>query len=176
LLNFGFEPTALSRTCMAHSGEPVMLFLIAAFLLGIACGLRALVGLAAASWAASTHHLALEGTWLSLLGNRVTPYVVSVLAVGEIVNDKLPKTQSRLVPPQFGARIVMGAITGAAIGLAHQQLALGALTGVVGSVAGTLAGAKFRAMLAKVFRRDLPAAVIEDVLAILLAFLALSLA
>jgi uncharacterized membrane protein len=67
----------------------------------------------------------------------------------------------------------MGALTGTAIGLSHGQLALGALAGVVGSVVGTFAGAKGRALAAKLFGRDLPAALLEDVVAIVLAFVAL---
>jgi uncharacterized membrane protein len=144
-----------------------------AFVLGIACGLRAIIGVAAVSWAASSQRLPLQGTWLSFLGYRFAPYITSVLALGEMINDKLPKTPSRLVPPQFGARVVMGALTGTAIGLSHGQLALGALAGVVGSVVGTFAGAKGRALAAKLFGRDLPAALFEDVVAIVLAFVAL---
>jgi len=150
-----------------------MTILISAFVLGIACGLRAIVGLAAVSWAASTQQLPLQGTWLSFLGNRITPYITSVLALGEIINDKLPKTPSRLVPPQFGARVVMGALTGAAIGLSQQHLALGLIAGVIGAIVGTLAGAKARAFTAKLFGRDLPAALLEDVVAIALAFVAI---
>jgi uncharacterized membrane protein len=150
-----------------------MPLLIAAFVVGIACGLRALVGLAAVSWAASSGQLPLEGTWLSFLGNRITSYVTTLLAIGEIVNDKMRKTPSRLVPPQFGARVVMGALTGSAIGLSHGNLVLGAVAGMVGSVVGTFAGAKGRALLAKAFGRDLPAALLEDVIAIVLAFVAL---
>ncbi len=151
-----------------------MSVLISAFVLGIACGLRAVVGLAAVSWAASSQQLPLQGTWLSFLGNRITPYITSVLAIGEIVNDKLPKTPSRLVPPQFGARVVMGTLTGTAIGLSHGHLVMGALSGLIGSVVGTLAGSKARAFAAQLFGRDLPAALLEDVLAIALAFVALS--
>jgi uncharacterized membrane protein len=155
------------------SKENDMSILIAAFVLGFACGLRALVGLAAVSWAASSQHLPLQSTWLSLLGSRVTSYISSVLAVGEIINDKLPKTPSRLAPSQFGARVFMGALTGSAIGLSRGNLAMGALAGILGSVAGTLVGAKSRAYTAKLFGRDLPAALLEDVVAVALAFVAL---
>jgi len=141
--------------------------------LGLACGLRVLVGFAAVSWAASSHDLSLQGTWLSFLDHRLTAYILSVLAIGEIINDKLPKTPSRLIPPQFGARVVMGALTGSAIGLSGGSLVMGALAGIAGSVVGTLAGAKGRALAAKLFGRDLPAALLEDALAILLAFVAL---
>jgi len=150
-----------------------MSVLIPAFVLGVACGLRAMVGLAAVSWAAYSRQLPLEGTWLSFLGSRVTPYITSLLAVGEMINDKLPKTASRLVPPQFGARVVMGALTGTAIGISHGQLVVGILSGVVGSIVGTLAGAKARSLAAGLFGRDLPAALLEDVLAVALAVVAL---
>ena len=150
-----------------------MSFLIIAFVVGIACGLRALMGLAAISWAASSGRLPLQGTWLAFLGFRATPFITSLLAVGELVTDKLPKTPSRLVPPQFGARVSMGALTGAAIGAANGHLLMGALSGIVGSVLGTLGGSKARAAAAKLFGRDLPAALLEDVVAIALVFLAL---
>ena len=150
-----------------------MSVLISAFALGVACGLRAMVGLAAVSWAASSQQLPLQGTWLAFLGNRVAPYITSLLAIGEMINDKLPKTPSRLVPPQFGARVVMGALTGAAIGLSHEHLVMGILSGIIGSVAGTLAGSKARALAAQLFGRDLPGALLEDVLAVALAFVAL---
>ena len=150
-----------------------MSILISAFVLGAACGLRAVVGLAAVSWAANRQQLPLQGTWLSFLGFRFTPYITSLLALGEFINDKLPKTPSRLVPPQFGARVVMGAFTGAAIGLSQGHLVMGALAGIIGSVAGTLAGSRARAFAAKLFGRDLPAALLEDFLAIALAVVAI---
>jgi uncharacterized membrane protein len=150
-----------------------MSVVIAAFVLGVACGLRAMVGLAAVSWAASCQRLTVNGTWLSFLGFRYTPYITSLLAIGEIINDKLPKTPSRLVPPQFGGRVVMGALTGTAIGLSQGDFLMGALSGIVGSVVGTLAGSKARKVAAQLFARDLPAALLEDVLAIALAAVAI---
>jgi uncharacterized membrane protein len=153
--------------------EIAMSVLMCAFVIGIVCGLRVMVGLAAVSWGASKQQVPLEGTWLSFLGARVTPYIVTVLAIGEIINDKLPKTPSRLVPPQFGGRVVMGALTGTAIGLSHGQVWMGLLAGVIGSVVGTLGGAKARGLMAKLFGRDLPAALLEDAVAVALAALAI---
>jgi uncharacterized membrane protein len=132
-----------------------------------------MVGLAAASWAANYQQIPLEGTWLSFLGFRFTPYITSLLAIGEVINDKLPKTPSRLVPPQFGARVVMGALTGSAIGLSQEHLIIGALSGIIGSVVGTLAGSKARGVAAKMFGRDLPAALLEDFIAVVLAVVAI---
>ncbi|WP_158785803.1 DUF4126 domain-containing protein [Granulicella sp. L46] len=146
-----------------------MSLVISAFALGVVCGLRAMVGLAAASWAANRQQISLEGTWLSFLGFRFTPYITSLLAIGEIINDKLPKTPSRLVPPQFAGRVVMGALTGSAIGLSQEHFLIGALSGIIGSIVGTLAGSKARAFAAKLFGRDLPAALLEDAIAVALA-------
>jgi uncharacterized membrane protein len=50
---------------------------------------------------------------------------------------------------------------------------MGMLSAIVGSILGTLAGSKARAALTRLFRRDQPAAVLEDVVAIVLVFLAL---
>lgn len=146
-----------------------MSMVIAAFILGIVCGLRSMVGLAAASWAARDQVLPLEGTSLAFLGFRFTPLVTTLFGVGEIINDKLPKTPSRLIPPQFTGRVVMGALTGSAIGMTQHYLLIGAFSGIVGSVAGTLGGAKARGFLAKFLGNDLPAALLEDVIAIGLA-------
>lgn len=146
---------------------------ISAFVIGVACGLRAIVGLAALGWAANSEHLPLQGTWLSFLGKRITALLLSFMALGELVTDKLPKTPSRLVPLQFGARLLMGATSGAAVGLSRGNTIVGLIAGIVGSVAGTYGGSKARAFAARSFGRDLPAALLEDVLAVALAFVAL---
>ena len=67
---------------------------INAFLVGTASGLRSLIGLAAVSWAAHVGILALDHTWLAFLGYSFTPYVLTLLAIGELVNDKLPGLQA----------------------------------------------------------------------------------
>lgn len=77
------------------------------------------------------------------------------------------------MPPQFGARVVTGGLGGAAIGLSRNHLAIGLIAGVIGSVIGTLAGSKGRAFTAKLFGHDLPAALLEDILAVVLAVAAL---
>jgi uncharacterized membrane protein len=89
-----------------------------------------------------------------------------VLALGELFLDKQPKTPPRTAPPAFIGRIVAGGFAGAVIGTAWAVTwsALGA--GVVGAVIGTLLGARARGHLAGSFGRDLPAALLEDVVAI----------
>lgn len=148
---------------------------VLAFLIGVVAGLRALTPLAAVSWAARLGWLHLENTWLAFLGFAATPYIVSVLAIGEIINDKLPNTPSRKAPPGFIARIVTGALSGAALGAAAQSLFGGALAGGIGAVAGTLGGYEFRSRLVRATGgKDLPIALLEDAIAVGSAFLIVS--
>jgi len=82
-----------------------------------------------------------------------------VLAIGELINDKLPKTPSRKAPGPFIGRVMSGALCGAALG--------GLLAGVLGAVAGTLGGYEFRARLVRAIGgKDLPIALLEDAIAI----------
>ncbi len=91
---------------------------VLSLLLGVVAGLRAITPLAVVSWAAHLGWLHLENTPLAFMGYAYTPYICSFLALGELINDKLPKTPSRKAPPGFAARIVMGAFGGAALGIA----------------------------------------------------------
>ena len=152
-----------------------MLVPFAAFLLGMTSGFRALTGLAAVSWAARLGYIPLEHTWLAFLGYTFTPYILCAMAIGELVNDKLPKTPSRLIPPQFITRVITGTLCGVALGLSSDHPLTGLFAGVLGSVVGTLVGAKARAFGANRLGRDLPAALIEDLAAIGLAVFACSL-
>lgn len=147
-----------------------MVYLLA-LLIGIIAGLRTLTAIAAVSWAAYLGYLSLDGSWLAFLGYRFAPWIFSALALGEFVTDQLPFTPSRKVPAQFGARIVSGAISGAAIALPGGTWIGGLIAGAVGAVIGTLGGAAARLRLATALGRDLPAALIEDAIAILGAVL-----
>jgi uncharacterized membrane protein len=146
---------------------------INAFFIGTASGLRALIGVTAVSWAVHFGILPLDHTWLAFMSYAFTPYALTLLAIGELVNDKLPKTPSRLVPPQFIARIVTGAMCGLAIGLSGNKMIIGAVAGIIGALAGTFGGAKARSFLARTFGRDLPAALLEDAVALGIAAFAL---
>jgi len=146
-----------------------MLYVLA-FLIGIAAGLRALTPAAFVCWAARLGWLKLQGTPLAFLGHAVTPWIFTIAAIGELVNDKLPKAGSRKAPPAFIARIVMGALCGAALGATAGALAGGLILGAIGAVVGTLGGYELRARLARAAGKDLPIAVLEDAIAIALSF------
>jgi uncharacterized membrane protein len=142
---------------------------LAALLVGVVAGLRAMTGAAAAGWAAYLGILPVGGTWLGWLASPWTAGILTLLVLAELVTDQLPSTPSRKVPIQFGTRVIVGGVAGAAIGLAGGAALTGAVAGVIGAVIGTLGGAALRARLAASFGRDLPAALIEDAAAIGLA-------
>ena len=134
--------------------------------IGFIAGLRAMTAPAAIAWAGSLLWLPLAGTALAFMGSIWAVGIFTLLALFELVSDQLPSTPSRKVPVQFGTRLLMGALSGAAIGAVAGVLLAGMACGLAGAVLGTYVGAAFRAGLAKAFGKDLPAALIEDLIAI----------
>jgi len=55
-------------TTLGRANRSLVVFFINSFVVGTASGLRALMGLAAASWAARLGVLPLDHTWLAFLG------------------------------------------------------------------------------------------------------------
>lgn len=143
-----------------------MTLYLLALAIGIVAGLRAMTAPAAIAWAAWLGILPLLGTTLFFLAHIAAPILFTVAAIAELISDQLPKTPSRKVLPQFTARILMGGLSGAAIGAAMGSMVGGLVAGVVGAVIGTYGGAWARARLAGAFKRDLPAALIEDAVAV----------
>ena len=145
--------------------------LVLSLLIGIVAGLRSMTAPAAVSWAARMRWLDVAPNSLAFLGFAYTPWILTVLALAELVADQLPTTPSRKAAGPFGARILSGALSGAAIGASRGSLLAGMVAGILGAVIGTVGGYAFRARLASAFGRDRPAAFIEDVIAIGGAFL-----
>jgi uncharacterized membrane protein len=141
---------------------------------GFVAGLRTMTAPTAVSWAACLGWLNLNGSPLAFMGYRWTPWILTVLAVGELIADQLPTTPTRKVPAQFGARIASGALCGGALGIVEGSLMIGSVAGIVGAIVGTLAGHAGRSALAKKFGSDRPAAFIEDAVAIVAALLIVS--
>jgi|SRR5580698_11648701 uncharacterized membrane protein len=149
-----------------------MHILAAALCIGIIAGLRTFTAPAAVSWGVRFGRVALAGTHLAFMGSIITASIFTLLALAEIVFiDPNPKTPSRKGAQGFGARVVSGAFSGACLGAAGDSLWLGLLLGAIGAVIGTYGGAAFRGRLAVAFGKDLPAAITEDVVAIVGAIL-----
>ena len=143
------------------------MFLVCAFLVGVVAGLRSMLAPAVVSWSARLNLLNVGQTYMALMNYRVTAIVFTVLAVGELIADKLPKTPSRKSPPGFIARIVTGGLSGAALGASSGSWIAGLIAGVLGAIAGTLGGYESRVRLVKAAGgKDLPIALLEDAIAI----------
>ncbi|MGA2213550.1 MAG: DUF4126 family protein [Bryobacteraceae bacterium] len=146
-----------------------------AFLIGVIAGLRSMTAPAAVSWAARLGWLHLENTRFGFFGFAATPYILSALAIGELIADKLPKTPSRKSPPGFIARILTGGLSGAALGASSASWIIGLGAGVAGAIVGTLGGYEFRVRLVQATGgKDLPIALLEDAIAIAGALLLVS--
>jgi uncharacterized membrane protein len=144
---------------------------LAAFLIGVIAGLRTFTAPAAVSWAAFAGVIPLGGTSLAFLGARFTPFILTALAIFEYFIDQRPETKSRKTAPQFIARIVSGAVCGAALTAPGGSLAPGLFAGAGGAIVGTLGGYAMRRRLASDFRRDRPAGLLEDAIAVVGAVL-----
>jgi uncharacterized membrane protein len=142
--------------------------LLLAFLIGFFGGLRSLTAPAATAWAAHLGWLRLEGP-LALIGSLPAVAIFTVLAVLELVADKLPQTPSRTAPPGLIARVVTGGLTGACIAAGGAQgMALGAALGALGGVVGCFSGYRARTGLVKALStRDINIALLEDLAAII---------
>lgn len=143
-----------------------MLIDVLALLIGLIAGLRAMTPLAVLSCAARMGWLPLQGTPLAFMGYAFTPWILTLGALGELVNDKLPKTPSRMIPVQFGTRLVTGAWAGATLTAAHGTLWSGLVIGAIGAAFGTWGGHRARRALAAAFHNDVIAALLEDAVAI----------
>jgi uncharacterized membrane protein len=150
--------------------------LLLALLIGVVAGLRTLTAPTVVAWAALLHWINLDGTWASWLGHPVTVTILTILAVIELISDKLPKTPDRLTPIQFGARIILGGFAAAVIGTAWGYTWSGLGSGVVGAVLGTVGGYQARTRLAAAQGHDLSIALLEDAMAILGGFAVASMA
>ena len=141
--------------------------LLCAFLIGFFGGLRALTAPAVTAWAVHLGWLKIEGP-LVLIGSLPSVVIFTLLAVVELVADKLPQTPSRTAPPGLIARILMGGLTGACVAAGGGQGAvLGAVLGIVGGLVGCFGGYQARTGLVKALGiRDIYIALVEDLVAI----------
>lgn len=142
--------------------------LLLAFLIGVVAGLRSLTAPAVLAWAAHRNWLNLHNTPLSFMASTTAVVIFVLLAVVELIADQLPSTPSRTKPPGLIARIVLGGLSGAGVAAAGtQSLAIGAVLGVVGGLAGTFGGYEVRTRLVKALDvPDFVIAVLEDVVAV----------
>lgn len=118
--------------------------------LGAISGLRSASGPAFVSRAASRGGLDLGGTRLAFLGSPRLSKALLVMALGELLGDKLPTTPSRTALPPLLGRAASGGVVGAALFVAEGRRAVaGAALGSSAAVAAAFAGESLRALLSE---------------------------
>jgi uncharacterized membrane protein len=150
--------------------------LLLTFGIGFVAGLRSMTAPAVVAWAAHLGWINLSGTPLSFMGSIWAVTIFTLGAIGEYVADQLPSTPPRTAPIGLGARVVMGLLTGACLGLAAgMSLWLGAIVGAIGAVAGAFGGYQARVGLVRGLQvKDIAVAIPEDLVAIGLGLLLVS--
>src|SRR6476660_6675977 len=148
--------------------------LVLALGIGIVAGLRSLTAPAVVAWGAHLSWLNLHGSPLAFMGSTTAVAVFSLLAIGELVVDKLPTTPKRTAPVGLIARIITGGLCGACLcAVVGTSLLAGALLGGIGGIVGAFLGYGMRRRL-DLHIKDLVIAVCEDAVAIGLALFLVS--
>ncbi|MBB3950188.1 DUF4126 domain-containing protein [Aureimonas jatrophae] len=148
--------------------------MVPSILMGVAAGARSLTPLAVSAWLARRGELPNRGRLARLLGGDAAVAGATLLAVGEILGDKMRTAPDRIVLPGMAARLATGAVAGAALAPRRTQ-DLGAILGAVTALASAhiTFRARMRAMR-EVGQR--PSGAAEDALVLALALGAAALA
>lgn len=146
-------------------------FLALAFGIGFVAGLRSLTAPAVVAWAAHLGWLDLSGSHVAFMATTGATVVFSLLAIGELVADKVPGVPRRTDYAPLVARVCTGALCAACLAAAaHRPLLAACVFGGLGGVIGAFAGYETRRRLVNQFHfRDFYVAVCEDLIAIGLA-------
>lgn len=140
--------------------------------LGVVTGMRCMTAIAALAWAAWLS-LIPEYGWATWIAHLVVALFFTACALGEYYVDTLPSTPRRTDVGPAVARFVVGSLVGAMVAKAiDEPVAGGIIFGALGAVIGTWGGFFVRMTVARIFRRDLPAALLESASAIVIAVLA----
>jgi uncharacterized membrane protein len=118
--------------------DAMMSWMLAIPLLGLTTGLRSMTPMAVIAWYAWAGWLPLDGTWAEWLGKFWVAVGLTVLAVAELVADKMPWMGARTAPGPLLWRLVLGGLAGA---VAATSLYGAGIEGVLLALIGTLLGA-----------------------------------
>ncbi len=142
--------------------------LLFCFLLGCLTGVRSLTPSAAVCWAAHFGWLHFAGTKLAFLGHPAALIVFTLLALLELINDKLPKTPARTAPVGLSVRVVFGCLGGVALATsAGGGLLVAAIVSITGALVGTFAGYRIRRdLVLQAHLPDFAVAIAEDLIAV----------
>jgi uncharacterized membrane protein len=147
--------------------NPILVLFVAVGM-GFVSGLRAFTPLALVSWLAVWGWIPLGDSRLAFLGTTTGAVIVSILALGELVGDKWPRTPSRIDAAPLGGRAITGALSATAVCLAAgYPWLLGIFSGGIGAIGGAFGGYHIRRLLTKRLRiPDFIVALVEDLVTI----------
>ena len=150
-------------------------WVVAIPLLGFLTGARTLTPIAVLCWFSVAGHMEVHRSWPFWTTKLITAVIFSVLALGEYIGDKLPKTPARTSAFPLIARICFGGLVGAICAESLHGIALeGILLGVIAAAIGAFVTFHLRQHLVQSNGYpDFPIAVSEDALTIVLSVLAL---
>ena len=153
----------------------VLAWLVAIPLLGAITGLRTMTPMAVLCWFAYRGDLPVDGTWAAWTGKLPTVIIFTLLAVGELVGDKLPRIPDRVAPIPLASRVLFGGLVGAIVATSLDGSVLeGIFLGVGGALIGAFGGFLIRRELSvQLGCKDWQVAVAEDVIAISCAVLSM---
>ncbi len=89
--------------------------MIRSILMGLVAGMRSMTPIAVISWAARRNLPSGHNTPLSILSSPAVSKVTLALAAAELLGDKMRSAPDRIIIPGILARVVTGAIAGAAV-------------------------------------------------------------
>jgi len=155
---------------------PVYEALALSFAIGAFTGCRSMAAPAAVCWGVRLGWLNVQNSSLAFLTSTITLAIFTVLALAELVTDKLPVAPDRRNIGSLIVRFIMGGLCGAALCVsAGQSLWAGAVLGALGALAGAFAGYEIRHRLVTGGHGpDVMIALVEDAIAVCGDFLIVS--
>jgi len=150
-------------------------WLLAIPLLGVTTGLRSMTPMAVLCWFAYLGYLPVDDTWAAWTGRLSIAIAFTVLAIGEMIADKLPRIPDRISAAPLMTRLILGGLIGSIAATAMDGPGLeGVLLGVVGAALGAFTGFMVRRdMVQRIGCADWKVALAEDLFAVACAGFAL---
>jgi uncharacterized membrane protein len=150
--------------------------------IGALAGLRAFTPPAILSQAVRHNLIGVRRSRLRPLRSSVTANVLTSLAIGELIADKLTFMPSRLEVPSLAVRAASGALCGSIVSASGKadrsfrgkilgrncssKIATGAILGALGAIGGSFAGFHVRRAVNQLGVPDAAVAMVEDLIAI----------
>lgn len=138
--------------------------MLASLLIGVVAGARSMTPLAAVADARAKGRLAAGNGAPAFLGHPAVAAGAKAMAAGELFGDKLHAAPDRTVPAGMAARVLTGALAGAALAPRRQALA-GGLLGATAAVASAYLTLALRNRAMARFGQK-PTGLVEDALAL----------